>query len=183
MGTNYYLHKKCNYDGKYPSVVGDDVCFSYHEVQELENGYVWHNKYFKDVKELNKEYYITIHIGKASYGWKFALCIYPDKYSEQTSYELNFDGSEENEYSIEYLLPKPILTLDDWKELFDDQNCSIFDEYGDEVSTEEMIKIINTKNSDDIKSRRLEKYAKILENENYDLVLSGNNPAKCCVFC
>ena len=87
------------------------------------------------------------------------------------------------EIDTTYLLPKPIKSLDDWKELFDDPNCSIYNEYGDEISKEDMIRIITTKNADNINARKPEQYVTILENENYDLILSGNDPAKGIVFC
>lgn len=180
MGTNYYLHKKCNYDKEYPGVVGESDDWSKY-VQILINGYVWNNKYFKTIDELNKEYFVDIHIGKSSYGWKFALCIYPDKYEEKWSYEQ--DGIEHEEIDIIYLLPEPIKSLDDWKKLFGDPSCSIYDEYGDEVSKEDMLKIITTKNIDNVKAREHDKYTTTLKNENYDLVLSGNDPEKGCIFC
>ena len=180
MGTNYYLHKKCNYDKRYPGIVGDSETW-WNSVQELVNGYVWNNKYFDTVDKLNEEYFVSIHIGKSSCGWKFSLCIYPDKYEEKWHYMQN--DVLHQEIDTTYLLPKPIKSLDDWKELFDDPNCSIYNEYGDEISKEDMIRIITTKNADNINARKPEQYVTILENENYDLILSGNDPAKGIVFC
>lgn len=180
MGTNYYLRKKCDYNKRYPGVVGDSETYL-SQVQELVNGYVWNNKYFKTVEELNKEYFVDIHIGKNSCGWKFALCTYPDKYEEKWSYVQ--DDVEHQETDVTYLLPEPIRSLDDWKKLFDDPNCSIYDEYGDKVSKEDMIKVITSKNIKDVKAGRSDKYTTLVENENYDLVLSGNDPERGCVFC
>ena len=180
MGTNYYLHKKCNYDKKYPGMVGDSETW-WNSVQELVNGYVWNNKYFDTIDKLNEEYFVDIHIGKSSCGWKFLLCTYPDKYEEKWHCMIN--GKLHQEIDTIYLLPKPIKSLDDWKQLFDDPNCSIYNEYGDEISKEDMIEIITTKNMDDLNTREHDTFVTVLENENYDLILSGNDPAKGCVFC
>ena len=38
MGTNYYLHRKCNYDKRYPGIVEDSETW-WNSVQELVNGY------------------------------------------------------------------------------------------------------------------------------------------------
>lgn len=56
-----------------------------------------------------------LHIGKSSYGWCFSLRVYP----------------EDN-----------IKTLDDWNVLLAKQGSYIRDEYGDEISAQELLKTI-----------------------------------------
>jgi len=58
-----------------------------------------------------------LHIGKSSYGWYFALHVYP---------------GEEN---------KP-QNLEDWRKLFKTKGSFITDEYGDKVTVKEMISTI-----------------------------------------
>lgn len=55
------------------------------------------------------------HIGKSSGGWHFALHVEPED---------------------------DIATLDDWKALFAQPDSKIFDEYGKEITVDEMLKII-----------------------------------------
>lgn len=118
MGTNLYAHIKSTYK---PYDYDDPISRLYDsldddkKVEELENGYVWKNKYYKDIRDLNKEYYHILHIGKSSAGWHFSLCIYP-------------------------LLG--IKNLDDWKRLWGSGKCSIYTEYGDELSLEEALSYI-----------------------------------------
>ena len=57
----------------------------------------------------------TLHIGKSSAGWVFALHVDPD------------DGRA---------------NLDDWKRLFNDPTSAIYDEYGANVSVEQMLAVI-----------------------------------------
>lgn len=132
MGTNYYLHKKVNFDPKHriPASLGCDDGHEYEPI-ELENGWVWHNKYYPTLDELNKEFYQEIHIGKSSCGWRFGLCIYPAE-------NPRFKGESWNDKYLD----KPISSLGDWEELFDDPDNSIWDEYGDEVSKDDMVACI-----------------------------------------
>lgn len=114
MGTNYYLKIKGRYDSdlfqKLPLQEDDSL-----QLQTLDNGYVWNNKYYEDMKTLNKEYFYVQHIGKKSAGWNFAL-----------------RG-----------LPKAgIVTLDDWEKLFNLPGSEIRDEYDRELSAEGMVHII-----------------------------------------
>jgi len=62
-----------------------------------------------------------LHIGKSSSGWCFSLHIYPD------------DG---------------ISTLQDWIERWSAPNSVIQDEYGDNISLEEMLRIITERGRD-----------------------------------
>lgn len=119
MGLNSYLYRKVNYTPDIPAQLGCAEGFNSTYVQELENGYVWDNKYYKTIEDLNKEFYQKIHIGKSSYGWHYALAIYP-------------------EYGIN--------NLEDWKNLFSNKNNYILDEENRKVSAEEMLdSIINRK--------------------------------------
>lgn len=126
MGTNYYLHQKANYK-RARKLVGENDYTPYEEsldfgeeklkVQELDNGgYVFNNKYYPTLEELNKDYFLKFHIGKSSYGWRFLLQTYPH-----------------------------IKSLDDWKALFNLEGSKIFDEYGDEISKEELLEEITHK--------------------------------------
>ena len=125
MGTNYYLKKKSIYtpredrdEGWYETYDFDFYENEYNKVLELTNGYVFNNTYYNNLEELNKNYYLTYHIGKSSAGWRFLLQAYPKK-------------------GLRYLF--------EWKDLFDNKDTKIFDEYGEEISKEEMLKEITHK--------------------------------------
>lgn len=132
MGTNYYLLKKKKYESK-------DNDYVTQGVYELNNGWVWNNTYYPSLDDLNKEYYLELHIGKSSCGWHFGLCIYP---------ELN------------------IYSMDDWLREFNDSK--IFDEYNREISKDEMFETItNRKNKswEDFKTdEEYEKYQLDVQN-------------------
>lgn len=123
MGTNYYLRKKATYTPReyrdedwYENYDFDFYENDYNRVLELTNGYVFANTYYPTKEELNKVYYLTYHIGKSSYGWRFLLQVYP---------QLNINS------------------LEDWKKLLSEG--TIFDEYGDKISKEEMLEEITNK--------------------------------------
>jgi len=61
-----------------------------------------------------------MHIGKASAGWCFSLCVYPDE-------------------------TPPITTLGDWEDIF--STFPIKDEYGADVTPEEMLRIITERST------------------------------------
>lgn len=115
MGTNYYLLKKAKYDRMSYSKTSFVMMNDHNEVQEIQNGLLWRNKYYPDEDTLNREFYETYHIGKSSAGWHFNLCIYPDS---------------------------SINNLDDWKLLFACSRNKIIDEYGNKVGADEMLDII-----------------------------------------
>lgn len=125
MGTNYYLRKKATYtptedrdEGWYENYDFDFYENEYNKVLELTNGYVFNDTYYKNLEELNKNYYLTYHIGKNSAGWRFLLQVYP-------------------KHCLRYLFQ--------WTDLFDNKDTKIFDEYEKEISKEEMIKKITHK--------------------------------------
>lgn len=125
MGTNYYLYKKAKYAPinkrskdwyeTYDFEMFDSPLERENYVQELKNGFVWHDTYYPSVRALNKDYYAIYHIGKSSYGWRFLLATYPKQHID---------------------------TLEDWKKLFNDENNYIQDEYGEIIDKETMLKII-----------------------------------------
>ena len=146
MGTNYYLYKKSTYTPikDRDKMWWEDYNFNfynqeYNKVQELVNGYVYFDKYYPTIEELNKEYYLGYHIGKNSSGWRFLLSTFP---------EFN------------------ITSLEDWKKLFNDKDNKIFDEYGEKISKEEMLKMITKKEP----SKGLEgQTSTTMDNETYEV--------------
>lgn len=125
MGTNYYLKSKAL---KCPKCYAQNPELwdfwhsldTYKSIEELKNGYVFDNMYYKTLEEAEANTYSILHIGKSSYGWHFSLCGYR---------ELGINS------------------LDDWKKLFDDPSITIEDEYGDVISKEEMLSIITERYS------------------------------------
>lgn len=73
----------------------------------------------------------TIHIGKSSGGWYFALHVDPER---------------------------GFANLDDWKSLFTQPNSKIFDEYNKEISVEEMLKTITERTWPRVKDWTQEEY-------------------------
>ena len=100
MSRKYYLIKKINYvdETTTPAALGCDDYLK-RAVKLTDQGFVWNDKLYASLDDLNSEFYQKICIGKDSEGWHFALCIYP-------------------EYNIN--------NLDDWIELFN--NHKIIDE-------------------------------------------------------
>ena len=119
MGMNYYLKLKGVYGSdlikKLPEPENEDM-----RVQELTNGYVWNNKYYPLISDLNSEYYFPLHIGKNSSGWVFGLRVMPKS---------------------------GINNLEDWKKLFDLPEAEIINEENDPITKETMIAIITTKSA------------------------------------
>ncbi len=163
MGTNYYLIRKIKYKDNIKYNIGCDEDF----FLELKNGYVWNYRYYKNIEQMNKDFFQRIHIGKSSFGWRFLLC----------TYNLN---NEEYKFSF---LDKKINSLDDWIELFNDPNNYILDEYDRKIDKEKMIDII-TKREGIYSEHQLRKHS--FSNEettmpdgyDYDLILSDEH-----IFC
>ena len=111
MGTNYYLRLKKKYEPK------DEDYSRYYVtlVGELDNGFVWNSHFYAHKDELNRDYFLELHIGKSSCGWHFSLCIYP---------ELGINS------------------LQDWEALFSSKKNVIVDEYGTVITKTEMLDII-----------------------------------------
>lgn len=195
MGTNYYLLRKTNYDltKRLAASLG---CTSGTEkkVLLLINGYVWNNKYYKTIDEMNEEYYQIIHIGKSSFGWRFLLCIYPTENPRFTN----------DHYYHEYYLDKEIKNLDDWIKLFSDEKNKIIDEDGNLIDKLEMLDII-TKRIGEVKEdnidgfkvinglcthyneksiyHNMDNYIIMDDTCTYDLVISGNDAESGVLFC
>ena len=114
MSRKYYLLKKINYIDEMitPSALG---CNDYlkRAVKITDQGFIWCDKLYLSLDDLNSEFYQKICIGKDSEGWHFALCIYP-------------------EYNIN--------NLEDWLELF--KNNKIINENNEVISVPVLLEII-----------------------------------------
>ena len=171
MGTNYYLHKKVNFDPghRVPASLGCDNWHE-HEPIELENGWVWHNRYYPTLEKLNEDFYQEIHIGKSSCGWRFSLCTYPEENPRLIQYGKH-----------EFYLDKPISSLEDWIALFEADGNTIWDEYGDKVSKDDMVKCISKREPRDNLTegwQRLNKGTKFETKEEY-FAINGLLVHKC----
>lgn len=136
MGMNFYAHLKAKYDGLESDGIWDTLDDD-PKVQELTNGYVWRNTYYKTIEDLNKEYYHVLHIGKSSYGWHFLLCSYP---------KLN------------------ILTLKDWERVWGTAGCEIRTEEGEKITPKEMLSwILDRGDAERNEKKALEAHNKLCE--------------------
>lgn len=144
MGMNYYLRFKGTYGSdlikKLPEPERREM-----QVQELKNGYVWNNKYYPLLSDLNQEYYFPLHIGKNSAGWVFGLRVMPKS---------------------------GINNLEDWEKLFDLPEAEIVDEEDSPLTKEMTIAIITTKSASGWKDGMTEEeYEKAVVdnwNKNYE---------------
>lgn len=109
MGTNYYLMQKTKFNPMVDKV--ESVYLRAGIPIRLTNGWVYNNKYYATVENLNDDYEVKLHIGKSSYGWKFLLCAYP---------ELD------------------IMSLEDWEDLSKKPGNRIINEYGEDISLDEL---------------------------------------------
>lgn len=116
MGTNYYLIRKMEYREGIPVSLGCTSADT--EVEKLTNGWVLRDTYYSTLEELSKDFTQEIHIGKSSYGWHFSLCVYP-------------------EFGIN--------NLEDWMQLFNEPGNKIVNDYGDQISIDDMITIITVR--------------------------------------
>lgn len=173
---NYYLRKKVDFDptDKVPAYLGCEGCPA--EPVELKNGWVWENTYYVDAETMNRYFYQTIHIGKSSMGWRFFLCRY---------------HSANPHYPSERWLDKPIKTLSDWIDLFHKKGNVIYDEDGDVISAEEMIRVITQRNNGENLRKHQNTYDYTERQEfidimpgdsTYDLVWSGNDSVSGIIF-
>lgn len=81
----------------------------------------------------------SLHIGTSSEGWYFSLHVENIKmYPEQLAGTVR---ANDNGHIIQ--------SLDDWKTLFADNNNTIVDEYGRDVSVDDMLKIICERSAPD----------------------------------
>lgn len=119
MGCNYYLRKKTK--TTFPAYVG---CCNGRENEPLEltNGIVWNDTYYPNKDACDDVFYQEFHIGKSSAGWYFNLAIYP-------------------EYGIN--------NFEDWKNLFQNPQNEIYDEYGEKIDPQTMINNIINKGRQD----------------------------------
>ena len=132
MGCNYYLEKRDNSNWIIPNnSLGVNI--ERQIIKALQKGEADKNSslVFDLSKCLSEEK--QLHIGKSSFGWHFGLCIYP---------------------SLD------IYNLKDWEKYFNDKNYKIVDEYGDEITKEEML--------DCITNRRALNWDKFNSQEEYE---------------
>lgn len=113
MGTNYYLMKKAKFNP-----LSDNIDEHYSDItpHQLVNGWLWKNKYYATLENLNDDYEIELHIGKSSAGWKFLLCSY-------------------NELNLK--------SLEDWQDIWSQEDVRIKDEYEDTITASELLDVIN----------------------------------------
>lgn len=156
MGCNYYLYKKDSTPWILP-------------INRL-GQYIERDIYKMGTGELSKDACILdfdkctveqdgLHIGKASFGWHFNLCIYPFM---------------------------RIYNLEDWKKLFNDDQYYIMDEYEEPVTPADMLRVIMDRTSYGLKEaleagKTIEEYEQeqVDRNNSIDKQCSGGkNQAK-----
>jgi len=86
--------------------------------------YYWHEK--PDCECCGRPFE-GIHIGKSSMGWAFALHVYPDA---------------PDDYSSECRPDHPVVSLDDWIELFRIPGSYIVNEYGKRYALDEFLQVV-----------------------------------------
>lgn len=116
---------------------GSDFVLPKSEIGRIFENAIVH-KDSEDVIQLNIKDVTTktdkLHIGKSSFGWHFLLCIYS---------------------------ALGILTLDDWRALFNNEEYEIIDEEDRTVSSEDMLKTINERKAIDFdKFKTIEEFEK-----------------------
>lgn len=131
MGMNFYVNIKRNYDANLVDIYLDGDIKN--GVTTLSNGYVWNNKFYPTIEEVNKEYELHLHVGKSSYGWHFGLCIYP---------QLNINN------------------LEDWIGLWNTPGVTIVDEEDRIISPSEMFERITNRKSRDWEESKQEEFEK-----------------------
>lgn len=91
-----------------------------------------------------------IHIGKNSYGWRFALHIYPED-------------------------PEKPQSLDDWKVLFNVENSEIRNEYGKLIPKARLLTLIENKETpssmDELRYHGIDRFCIGHGSGTYDLVI------------
>lgn len=162
MGTNYYLKKKIDFnpEDRLPATVG--LFDGQEEPIELVNGWVWNNKYYPTVEELNKEFYQKIHIGLSSIGRRFFLCRYP---SENPRFK--------DEPWAQKWLDAPIDNLEDWIKLFNQEDTKIVSDCGEEVSPNEMLDIITNRMKDENLTNCKDEWVDFPRDNNQYRVING----------
>lgn len=206
MGMNFYLERKLDFisNEETPASLG---CSDREEVIELTNGFVWRNTYYQSIEALNKVFYQRIHIGKSSMGWHFGLCIYPEcgintlddwiklfrsfgniivdeedrelKTSEMLDRIENRKQPEFEKYESEDQYEKAVV------ENYNDINKTIsifkhktYDSYDEILMENHACRGLNG-----LWRRQKDQYTSYpIPDGTYDLIISGNDIEKCCIF-
>lgn len=206
MGMNFYLERKLDFisNEETPASLG---CSDKEEVIKLTNGFVWQNTYYSTIEALNKVFYQRIHIGKSSMGWHFGLCIYPEygintlddwiklfrsfgntivdeedrelKTSEMLDRIENRKQFEFEKYESEQEYEKAVI------ENYNDINKTIgifryktYNSYDEVLMENHACRGLNG-----LWRRQKDQYTKYpIPDGTYDLIVSGNDVEKCCIF-
>ena len=206
MGMNFYLKRKLDFisNEKTPASLG---CSDREEVVELTNGFVWQNTYYPTKEKLNEYFTQKIHIGKSSMGWHFGLCIYPEYGIDtlddwiklfRTSGNIIVD-EEDRELKTSEMLDR----IEDRKQLEfekyeseDQYEKAVVDNYNNINKTISIFKYKIYSNYDEILMenhacrglnglwrRQKDQYTSYpIPDGTYDLIISGNDIEKCCIF-
>ena len=206
MGMNFYLKRKLDFisNEKTPASLG---CSDREEVVELTNGFVWQNTYYPTKEKLNEYFTQKIHIGKSSMGWHFGLCIYPEYGLDtlddwiklfRTSGNIIVD-EEDRELKTSEMLDR----IEDRKQLEfekyeseDQYEKAVVDNYNNINKTISIFKYKIYSNYDEILMenhacrglnglwrRQKDQYTSYpIPDGTYDLIISGNDIEKCCIF-
>lgn len=206
MGMNFYLERKLNFisNEKTPASLG---CSEKEEVIELTNGFVWQNTYYSTIEALNKVFYQRIHIGKSSMGWHFGLCIYPE-YGINTLDDWiklfrSFGNTIVDEEDRELKTSEMIDRIEDRKqfefekyESEQEYEKAVVDNYNNINKTINIFrhKIYNSydevlmdnhacRGLNGLWRRQKDQYTNYpIPDGTYDLIISGNDVEKCCIF-
>lgn len=206
MGMNFYLERKLDFisNEKTPASLG---CSDKEEVIELTNGFVWQNTYYSTIEALNKVFYQRIHIGKSSMGWHFGLCVYPE-YGINTLDDWiklfrSFGNTIVDEEDRELKTSEMIDRIEDRKqfefekyESEQEYEKAVVDNYNDINKTINIFrhKIYNSydeilidnhacRGLNGLWRRQKDQYTNYpIPDGTYDLIISGNDVEKCCIF-
>lgn len=206
MGMNFYLERKLDFisNEKTPASLG---CSDKEEVIELTNGFVWQNTYYSTIEALNKVFYQRIHIGKSSMGWHFGLCVYPE-YGINTLDDWiklfrSFGNTIVDEEDRELKTSEMIDRIEDRKqfefekyESEQEYEKAVVDNYNDINKTINIFrhKIYNSydeilmdnhacRGLNGLWRRQKDQYTNYpIPDGTYDLIISGNDIEKCCIF-
>lgn len=206
MGMNFYLERKLDFisNEKTPASLG---CSDKEEVIELTNGFVWQNTYYSTIEALNKVFYQRIHIGKSSMGWHFGLCIYPE-YGINTLDDWiklfrSFGNTIVDEEDRELKTSEMIDRIEDRKqfefekyESEQEYEKAVVDNYNNINKTINIFrhKIYNSydevlmdnhacRGLNGLWRRQKDQYTSYpIPDGTYDLIISGNDVEKCCIF-
>lgn len=122
MGMNYYLLKRPTEDILKNNAEWCRLDDRNRVIEHPNGGYIWNDDYYPTKQALEDSYYLRIHIGKSSAGWRFGLAVYP---------EFN------------------IRNLDDWNKLFRSRDTIIINEEHYQIKPSEMLRVITKRRAID----------------------------------